>query len=236
MSDHPLPSDVHTGSVVRQLKLLILLLLISNIALGGFGFYLLRAIDRNYSLLINRSVPILNGLQTVTARATEAMRSTNPNLLTETKIPSAEVAVRARVAMERDQTVRNNVLSRNWVENAEALREKIREAGQTFDRAAADVISILETNDVAGANQKRETDLRPAYNRYVDATTEAAELLQNKSLETSDGLSVQTANFSKVMLSLGTWPMIILGIFLLFTAVFVISVLIKVKLFSGQAA
>src|SRR4051794_24997618 len=106
------PRDDNT-SVVRQLKTLVVVLILSNIALGVFGFYLLRTIDRNYSVLIDQSIPILNGLQTLTAKASEAMRSTNPVLLTEGKVTPDAMAKDARAAISRGETVREDILKRN---------------------------------------------------------------------------------------------------------------------------
>src|SRR5437763_1331288 len=225
-----------SASLIRQLRALVILLIVSNIALGAYGFYLLRTIDRNYSILIDQSVPILNGLQTVTAMASDAMRSTNPDLLTEYKLEPAEVANGARAAMRRDKALREELLNRNWLVNAETQRVSVQQAGQTFNRVAAEVINLIEANKAAEANRQREAELRQAYNGYLAATTKAAELLQNKSLETSGNLSVRSGNLARLMLSLGTWPMMILGAFFLFTAVFVIGVLVRVKLLGGEAA
>ena len=73
----------NTHALLRQLKLLVVLLIISNIALGAFGFFFLRSIDQKYSALIDQSVPTLAALHKLTIKASEAMRSTNPTLLTD---------------------------------------------------------------------------------------------------------------------------------------------------------
>ena len=105
-----MPVDT-TASMLRQLKLLVMVLIISNVALGAYGFYLLRTIDRNYSALIDQSVPILNRLQTLTAGASDAMRSTNPDLLTEDKL---EPAV-GRAAKREPRSHRRSGRSEAWL-------------------------------------------------------------------------------------------------------------------------
>jgi hypothetical protein len=59
----PDPHSSHENSMLRQLKVLVILLLLSNIALGAFGFYFLRRIDQRYSSLIVQAVPAMNQRQ-----------------------------------------------------------------------------------------------------------------------------------------------------------------------------
>src|SRR6185295_13279972 len=99
-------SSSDSAAIVRQLKTLVVLLILSNVALGVLGFFLLRAIDRNYSVLIEQSVPVLNGLHTLTTSASDAMRSTNPILLTEGKHTPAELGNSVRDAIARDEAAR----------------------------------------------------------------------------------------------------------------------------------
>src|SRR4051794_31504382 len=216
-----------TRSVLRQLKLLVIVLIISNIALGAFGFVILRSIDRKYSELIDQSVPTLHALQNLTVGASAAMRSTNPGLLADSKTTPSEVARRARAAIEQESELRDRILERDWMPNAHQERANIRESGEAFARTAAQVIPLLEANKSAEADKLRESVVRPAYDRYVAATTDASEQLNSASLKTSDNISLHTGNLSKVMLGLASWPIMILATFLLFTAVFVIAVLIK---------
>jgi hypothetical protein len=235
MADRPNPSAEDTKSVVRQLKILVVVLILSNIALGAFGIFFLRSIDQKYSALIDQSVPTLHALQNLTVRASEAMRSTNPVLLTESKMSPAEVANGARAAVEQGGELRDRLLRQDGI-GASQEGVNVRDTGEKFDRAAAEVIILLEANNAAEATKTRESVLRPAFNNYVAAATKAAELLRSESLTTSKSLSLHTGNLSKVMLGLAGWPIMILGTFLLFTALFVIAVLIKVTLFKEETA
>ena len=53
------PDRRDQSSTVRTLKLLLMMLVFSNVALGVFSFYLLRSMDRRYSDLIEHAVPLL---------------------------------------------------------------------------------------------------------------------------------------------------------------------------------
>jgi hypothetical protein len=222
--------------VVRQLKFLVVVLILSNIALGAFGFFLLRDIDRNYTGLIDQAIPTLTKLQNLTVAASDTMRSTNPILLEQPNVHVSEVARAARGAVERDAELRRDLLSRDWVKGAEFEQSDIRAAGEAFDQAAIDTIRLLETNDIPEVTKQREAVLRPAYNRYVAATTRTSELLHSSSLKASDSLTLRVNNFSKMILGFASWPLLILGVFLLFTALFVIGVLVKVALFKEKTA
>jgi hypothetical protein len=224
-----------TTSLLRQLKLLVVVLILSNIALGVFGFLFLRSIDEKYSALIDQSVPTLHALQNLTVKASEAMRGTNPNLLADGKSSPAEIAQASRAAIEQDTEARERIVSLNWQGPHQEIGD-VHDSGEKFDRAAADVVRVLESNDPAEVTRMRESTLRPLYNDYVAATTKAAELLKKDSLTTSNTLSLRSGNFSKVMLGIASWPIVILGAFLAFTALFVITVLVRVTLFKEEAA
>ena len=236
MTASPVTTTEHTQSLVRQLKLLVIVLIFSNIALGTFGFFFLRNIDRKYSALIEQSIPTLHALQNLTVKASQAMRSTNPDLLADSKTTPAEIAKRAHAAIEQEVELREQILERDWIPNAHQERANVRNSGLAFEHTAAEMIPLLEANQAAEADKFRESKLRPVYNRYVSATTEAAELLQSASMNTRNNLSIRSGNLSKVMLGLASWPIMILGTFLLFTALFVITVLIRVTLFREEHA
>jgi hypothetical protein len=95
---------------------------------------------------------------------------------------------------------------------------------------------LFESGDRAEASRQREQSLRPAFDRYVTATTRAADMLKAQSLRTSGILTAKTGNVSNMMLGLASWPVIILCAFLLITAVFVMVILLKVFVFKQEAA
>ena len=235
MSNRVFSEPEHEKSMLRQLKIIIVVLVLSNIALGCFGFYFLRAIDRKYSDLIDRAVPTLNDMQTLTAFSGDAMRATNPVLFGGTTQSRTEAAQRARVALERDRALRNSILKREWLTRDTDERVDFQNAGEDFNRAAAGVIGLHEAGQATDARQRREQSLRPAFNRYVTATTKAADLLEAQSMKTSNLFTARTVSISKIMLGLGSWPVMIMGIFLIITAVFIIAVLLKVFIFREES-
>ena len=235
MFDRIFSEPEHEKSMLRQLKIIIVVLVLSNIALGGFGFYFLRAIDRKYSDLIDRAIPTLNDMQTLTAVSMKAMRTTDPTLFGESSQSRPGRIQAARVALERDRDLRTSILKREWLSRDTEERVDFQSAGEVFSRAAAEVIDLLESGRTADASKQREESLRPAFERYLETTTKAADVLEAESLKTSDLFTERTVSMSRIMLGLASWPVMILGIFLLITAVFIIAVLLKVFIFRDES-
>src|SRR5882757_9818254 len=107
------PSD--QAATLRNLKVLVVLLVVSNIFVGVLGVYLLRLVDRRYSDLVTHTVPVLNDLQTLTAKSVAAMRGTNP-VFFETAGTGLESAIRhSQSELDDDRGLRNRLLGVDWL-------------------------------------------------------------------------------------------------------------------------
>ena len=236
MPDRALAALDNQNPVLRQLKLLVVLLVLSNVGLGLFGVYILREVDRKYSELIAEAVPSLNELQTLTALETEAMRSTNPTLFAEAPQGRAEMVKRARLALERDRDLRKHALEREWLAVKADERPNFEGPGEDFSQKAQEVVNLLEAGDDAAANRLREASLRPAFDRYIAATTRIADVLEEESLRASDQFTAQTGSMSHMLLGLASWPVMLISLFFLLALLFVLGVLLKVTVFRGAEA
>jgi hypothetical protein len=226
----PISSSPHEQSAtVRQLKLLVIVLVLSNVGLGVLSFYLLRTLDRRYSELFDHSVPVLNGLQTLTARAMQAMRVTNPELFAAGADRSAAVQ-RAKVALAEDRDLRTGILRAEW-SGAEPRKAELRAAGEVFALLAAEVNRHHAAGRHAEAARLRASDLRAAFDRYIAATTAAADSVELGSRRTNESVSERTASMAAVVLGLAGWPLIVLLLLLLLTALFVVVLMV---LFRGR--
>jgi hypothetical protein len=225
------PTSESQHSAIRQLKLLVLVLIISNIALGIFGFFLLRAVDRKYSDLINQTVPSINQLQTLTAASIEAMRATNAILFQTPANEPTAVAQHSKSIIEHESAMRNSALNDGSVVLNQNDRAAVQETGNAFSREALQVVQMFESGRHDEAVGARETRLRPAFDRYVACLTKSADSLQEEGLRTSGSLSERTGNLSHMMLGVASWPVILVGLFFVTAMVFVAGVLLKVVLF-----
>jgi len=220
---------------VRRLRLLVALLLLSNIALGGFGFYFLHSINKKYSELIDRTLPTLVDLRSLTVGTAQAMLRTNPVAFDQSQESRSRLLERARVAVESDRTLRDHLLLRDTLSADKDEQSDLRTAGDAFDSSASQVLKLIEANQMTEAGTEREQALRPSFDRYLEKTTQAADRLEASSLKASDSLSSRTSQLSKLMLGLGGWPLLIPVVLLLSTLVFVILLALNVYSFKRKA-
>lgn len=223
------PESQHAA--LRQLKILVIVLIVSNVGLGIFSVYLLRAVDRKYSVLIEQTVPSINELQTLTAWSVDAMRGTNPNLFQGSAGDAAVTAQRSRNTLEHERALRRHALQREWLVLKPAERTQMAETGEAFTHEALGVLQLFEGGRKAEAVQKRDGALRPAFDHYVQCLTKTADLLEAEGLRTSGNLAQQTGSMSHMMLGVATWPVMVVGLFFLLALVYVGGVLFKVLVF-----
>jgi hypothetical protein len=225
------PSISDQNATVRQLKLLVVVLVLSNIGLGAFSFYQLREMDRRYSELFGRSIPILSDLQTLTAKAVAAMRGTRTDLFLESKVGTAAVAESARAGFAVDRSLRGKLLKAEWIAGGEMERAEFQAAGENFSRVSDEVIAAYAAGRTTAAAQLRDGRLRPAFERYLDAVTKLSDVVEEASVRANDAVSARTGNMSTVLLGLGSWPVVLLIGLLLLTAAFVVVLMV---LFRGR--
>lgn len=215
---------------VKQLQLLIVVLALSNVGLGAFSYYLLRELDREYSVVIGQSVPVLNSLQTLTAKAMEAMRATNPTQFGRQADRASAFVQQAGGRFAADKEERLKALKPEWA-GAAAERNELSEAGDGFTRIGGEVLAHYASGRVDEAVRLREGDLRVAFDRYIAAATKAADVLEVESTKLNSVLSARADNVSSVVLGIGTWPLILL-LGILTTALLLVAVFLA--LFRGR--
>jgi formyltetrahydrofolate synthetase len=199
----------------RSFKLLVVALVLSNIGVGSFAFYSLRALDRKYSALVAGAVPTLNDLQTLTALEVGAMRQTNPSLIVSAA-NAPESIERAREALRRELDLRNSLLQRRVLTAHLEQRQEFERAGEEFTHAANELVNATASAvDVSDLTRRREEIVRPAFERYLIATTKFADAVEADSLKTSGALSMETSSLARMILAAGNWPVAIVLLLLL---------------------
>jgi hypothetical protein len=131
-----------------------------------------------------------------------------------------------RAAFARDRELRGQILQREWLSDNPRERLVLEETGNAFDQKADEILGLFGAGRNAEAAQGREQALRPAWDRYVAAATNAADLFQTQSLKTSNVFTERTVSISKMMLGLASWPVIALSVFFLITAALAVVVLL----------
>lgn len=217
-----------TAGVVRQFKILVLALTLSNVILGVFGFLVLREIDRKYSTLVAQAVPSMNDLQGLTTAIVESMRGTSPTVFPDAMEERAGKFKAGERNLERLRDLHLRIGQRIGAALKPEKQKDFEETGAAFVTAAHHVLELMRTSDKESARRVREAELRPVFERYLAVTTNATDALETESLHKSDTLVAHTGSMSTVLLGLAGWPVVILGSFLLLAFGFATRALIKV--------
>jgi hypothetical protein len=209
----------HASASVRNLKLLLLVLLVSNVGLGLLSFFLLRSVDQRYTELLARTVPLLNDLQTLTAKSVNAMRGTNPDGVERVLGDPAKLS-RFYGVVGDERALREKILSRPWPADLVSGRNEIERAGVQFTQRCLETLDLQGKGERAASLRIRDERLKPAFEDYLNTLTKASDLVEADSDKVSEQFSGTTVSFSRIVLGVGIWPVIAVGALLVLTAVF----------------
>ncbi len=204
---------------VRNLKLLLLVLLVSNVGLGVLSFSLLRSVDQRYTELLERTVPLLNDLQTLTAKSVNAMRGTNPDGVARAFGDPASLS-RFHAMVGDDRALREKILSRPWPTDLISGRDEIERVGQQFTQRCVETLDLQGKGDRVASLKIRDERLKPAFEDYLNTLTKVSDLVEANSDKVSEQFSGTASSFSKIVLGIGIWPIVAVGVLLVLTAVF----------------
>lgn len=214
---------------LRNLKRLVAILVVSNIALGVFSVYQLRSVDRRYSELLDHGLPAMNDLQTLTAESVTAMRGTGPNLFSASAKNRLALLQSAQAALDRDRDFRNRLVRGEWLVSNPSGKAVFQKAGDEFTQVSLDVLRLAAAGKMEEASRMRDETVRPAFDRYLDATTKVADLLQADIEQTNVTYTAQTNHLSELMLGLAGWPLLVFGALLLLVAVLVVAMMVAFR-------
>jgi hypothetical protein len=217
------------ASSVRNLKLLVLLLAASNILIGAFSVYLLRGVDHRYSELVGHSVPALNDLRELMSDTVAAMRATNPRYFSGPGADPAQALQTARQRLAVEQKFRGGTLSDPATTGNTEDHEAIHKFGDEFERRAVEIAQSYGSASIVDITRQRDEKLLPVFDQYIAAIGKAADRIEAESLSTSKVYTSRTNTLSTIVLSVASWPVLVLALLLFVTAVFVIVMMIAFR-------
>ncbi len=176
------------------------------------NFYLLKEIDRNYSDLIDHSVPALRELNKVTASAAYAMHQTYPRLFEEKAPGRAEALQRAWAALTDETLTRIRFLQDDFSGIGIGEMTELKEVGEEFSRIGNNVVKLYAEENLKEAELYRERELRPALERYIAATKMMADKISDLGEKSSDQITEKTRKISLSVLRFASWPVIALSL------------------------
>lgn len=204
--------------------LLIVFIVVSYIGSLVWNFYLLRSIDRQYSDLIVRSVPVLSRLNNVTASAAYALHQTYPGLFNDQVLNFIEALQSARNALGDEMKSRLDFLNINALDDQTSDQTDLKTTGEDFSNIGYEVVRLYELHRSDEALSMRDQKFRPAFERYLTVTKRLADKVSRAGELSNIQLTAITKRNSLAVLSLGGWPLI--AVFLATVLLLVISAVV----------
>jgi len=217
------------GASVRNLKRLVVALVVSNIALGLFSAYLLRTVDRRYSDLVGRTVPALGNLEDGLANVIRAQRALGSGL-SDAPAPKRAAAVdQARATLAKEQSFFRTLIAEPDLADLPAERAALQQAADAYRRVATERLELFAAGKIPEADRVRNENLRSAFDRYLAAIDRAADAVGAAVIRTSDDYTVRTDRLSKIVLGLAGWPLLVFGSLLLLVVILVVAMMIAFR-------
>jgi hypothetical protein len=212
---------------VRRLRAVIVALLLTVILLGSLSAYLLRSLDRDYSALIDRSVPVLNELRVLTAETLSTQRA----LLASLAAVDEEGRVRSLVYMEAQMELgrlgRESIAGREVFAGDAQRGRKLNAAGASYETLAAQFVALMKAGRVDDAQRLRNEKIKDVIAAYLAEIEAAAQFVAGESHRARDSFSGAAHNQSLLLLSLAGLPIalvLVLGIVIAAFAAFALMV------------
>ena len=209
----------------QQLKLLVLVLVLSNIILGLLSVFLLRSLNRDYSLLIDDSVPTMNHIRSIGKEANETFRAVIMGLVNDDPAVCAMAIQRAQHALESEKKNRARVFSASILQEKPALLAELRQTGEAYEQMAASLISRITPNTTTEDERIRINQIQQTVDHYSIVVGKALDFVESHSRTANGTYSKSVRLRSALMIVLASWPVLVAGLVVTLTVV-VVSILL----------
>jgi hypothetical protein len=205
----PSPAGQESLAALRRLKLLVVVLVTSNLLLGAFSVYLLRRTDTEYSALLDQSVPLLYQVRTTGGAAGRAFRALVAALVTNDPVKFAGAVTRTNEALAQGKQLRAEVLATDFFRLNPYLAQELREEGAEYEKGVADILSRTTVQSTAEDERDQLERLQLAYDRYGAVIEKISETVVDRAKATSDAYTARTHSRSAMVLGLAGWPLLL---------------------------
>jgi len=223
-----MPADPNRG--FRRLRLLALILAISNLLVGLISVAVLRKVDREYSELIDQSVPILNEIRIADTVASKLYQAVIAALVTPDPEKCSRAVAQARHFLDRGKVHRARVLAGDVFHADPALAAELRNSGEAYETAVTALLPRLTPENTADAERDRIEQLRTVYDRYALAIRHASSRVAKQTESVSEAYTATTWQCSLGVLGLAGWPVVLMGLAVVLTGAVVVVMLVVVRM------
>jgi len=222
----PASTISHQGVALRRLRLLGVVLALSNLLLGGVSVYLLRQVDADYSRLIDDSVPLINEIRLMGKDGGNVFRSVIAGLVTSDPRKCAAAVARARTSLELEHAMRQKVQAAKIFSDRPAIAADLRSAGDAFELTVTALLPRVTPENTADAEKESIEKLQWVIDRFATAVQTASEYVEARTKAANDDYTASVRHRTFVVLGLAGWPLLVAGVFLVLTLVVVVFMLV----------
>lgn len=194
---------------VRRLKLLVGVLVLSNCVLGVFSVALLRKLDRDYSDLLDQTLPLIAQIRVVGRETTDVYRALVAGIVeTDAKL-CAESVRRAGEALDRTRTIRAQLMKAEVLKEKPELLKEMADATATYDEIARGIMAKLSPEMTPADQNASYNQLEQGLERCRKSTRRLQEFVDARSQAINDNMSAEVRSRSNLVLGVASWPLVI---------------------------
>lgn len=195
-------------------------LLVSNLAVGLLSLYVLRNVNQRYTHLLDRSVPTLNGLRTLSRELSAVQRLARRIVDPDNERSWADLMPQMEESSNLAQ-IHARDMARAEAFADTPLRGAIERYARDYDEKVDAFLALARAKKLEDANRYNTDVLRPFHDSYQNALDDAADHVQQQGRDLRDRYAEDSRFFSSLLLAFAGWPLLA-GL----AAVFVMAVLI----------
>jgi len=216
-------ADVSIG--VKRLKLLIGILVVSNLVLGVLSFRFLVTLDADYNELIDRSLPTINHLRGMTSESSVTHRSLTFALSAQQPERQAGYLKTAEQALAKEEKHIRDVTPVLEAELGAETVARLKKAHDLYYAQSSALVTLLREGKRQEAGD-RVREMRDALDAFMTTVADIADAFAQRSQDEGDLVSASVRKHGTIVLGLGGWPLAIAGA-LTFLIVIVLSLMVN---------
>ena len=202
-------ADVAVG--VKRLKLLIGILVVSNLVLGVLSFNFLIKLDSDYNELIDRSLPTINHLRGMTSESSVTHRSLTFALSAQQPDRRADYLKLAEQALAKEEKHVRDVTPVLDAELGADTVARLKRAHHLYYTQSSALVALLREGKRQEAGD-RVREMRDALDAFMITVADIADAFAQRSQDEGDLVSANVRKHGTIVLGLGGWPLAIAGV------------------------
>ena len=206
---------------------LILALLASNLLVGVLSLVFLRSMDQRYGALLDRSIPPINSLRTLTRELGGVQRLAR-RIVDPAKEPDWAALVKQMDDLSNAAKAHAREVSAMELFKDTPHVAAIRRFSTEYDDDADRFLALVRGGKLAEANNYNTDTLRPCYDGYQGALDAAAEYVQRQGETLRVRYTEDSRKFGGFLMAFAGWPVLAAALLVLVMGLLAAGLLLAV--------